>query len=50
MTACQAVVCSNAFTCNRSEQSVQVPVTCDEELEDIDCAFLLEQQDQDKAY
>ena len=35
-----------------SDQSslVQVPVMCDEELEDIDGAFLWEQYDQDKAY
>ena len=29
---------------------MQVPVTCDEELEDIDGAFLREQYNQDKAY
>ena len=29
---------------------MQVPVTCDKELEDIDGAFLREQYNQDKAY
>ena len=29
---------------------MQVHVTCDEELEDIDGAFLREQYDEDKAY
>ena len=50
MTACHTVGCSNAFSCIRSVQSLQVPVTCDGKLVVIDGAFLKEQYDQDKAY